>query len=44
MNVFNFKLSDDDMKQIAKMDICHSEIVNHFDPKIIKILHSWKFD
>lgn len=44
MDIFNFKLSDDDMKQIAKMDIGHSEIVNHFDPKFVKMLHSWKFN
>lgn len=42
MDVFNFKLTDEDMKNIASMDIGHSEIVNHYDPKWIKALHSFK--
>lgn len=42
-NVFDFTLSDSDMEKISKMDIGHSEIVNHFDPKWIKTLHSWTF-
>ena len=44
IDVFNFKLSDEDMKKIETMDIGHSEIVDHFDPKWIKMLHSWKFN
>ena len=42
MDVFNFKLTDEDMKNIASMDIGHSEIVNHYEPKWIKALHSFK--
>lgn len=42
-DVFDFTLSDSDMEKISKMDIGHSEIVNHFDPKWIKTLHSWTF-
>ena len=44
IDVFNFKLTDEEMKNIASMDIGHSEIVDHFDPKWIKALHSWKFN
>lgn len=42
-DIFDFMLSDKDMKEIRKMDIGHSEIVNHFDPQWIKGLHAWKF-
>lgn len=42
-DVFDFTLSDKDMAKIKAMDIGHSEIVNHFDPKWIKFLHAWKF-
>jgi len=42
-DVFDFTLSDSDMEKINKIDIGHSEIVNHFDPKWIKALHGWKF-
>lgn len=43
INVFDFALSDEDMAKIREMDIGHSEIVNHFDPQWIKMLHSIKF-
>ena len=42
-NVFDFSLSHDDMEKIRAMDIGHSEIVNHFDPKWIKVLHTLTF-
>ena len=42
-NVFDFSLTQEDMEKIAAMDIGHSEIVNHFDPKWIKLLHTLKF-
>ena len=38
--VFDFALSDEDMTRIAAMDIGHSEIVDHFDPKWIAFLHT----
>lgn len=43
LDVFDFALSQEDMDKIGTMDIGHSEIVNHFDPKWIKELHAWKF-
>lgn len=43
IDIFDFNLSDEDIKKIATMDIGHSEIVNHFDPNWIKTLHQWKF-
>lgn len=42
MNIWDFALSDADMAEIAKLDIGHSEIVNHYDPKFVKMLHSMK--
>lgn len=42
-DVFDFELTNGDMEQIKTLDIGHSEIVNHFDPKWIKMLHTWKF-
>ena len=42
-DIFDFCLSEDDMEKIKKMDTGHSEIVNHFDPQWIKMLHTLKF-
>lgn len=42
MNIWDFALSDADMSEISKLDIGHSEIVNHNDPKFVKMLHSMK--
>ena len=42
MNVWDFQLSDEDMAEIAKLDIGHSEIVDHSDPAFVKMLHSLK--
>ncbi len=40
MNIWDFQLSDEDMAEIAKLDIGHSEIVDHSDPAFVKMLHS----
>ncbi len=40
--VWDFSLSDDDMNEIAKLDIGHSEIVDHSDPEFIKMLSTRK--
>lgn len=42
-DVFDFTLSQEDMEKIKAMDIGHSEIVNHFDPSWIKMLHTFSF-
>ena len=42
MNIWDFTLSENDMKEISKLNIDHSEIVNHNDPKIVKMIHSLK--
>jgi 2,5-diketo-D-gluconate reductase A len=42
LDVWDFSLDEDDMKKIAQMDIGHSEIVNHFDPAFVQMLHTMK--
>ncbi len=42
MNIWDFRLSDEDMSEIAKLDIGHSEIVDHSDPGFVRMLHSMK--
>lgn len=41
-NIWDFALSNEDMAEIAALDIGHSEIVNHSDPQFIKMLHGMK--
>ncbi len=40
--IWDFQLSDEDMAEIAKLDIGHSEIVDHSDPKFVQMLHQMK--
>ncbi len=42
MAIWDFKLSDADMAEIANLDLGHSEIVDHNDPGFIKALHGMK--
>lgn len=42
MDIWDFKLSDEDMAEIVKLDLGHSEIVNHDDPAFVKMLHTMK--
>lgn len=42
LNIWDFQLSDEDMAEIAKMDLGHSEIVDHSDPGFVKMLHTMK--
>ncbi len=42
IDIWDFKLSSDDMNMISNMDIGYSEIVNHSDPGFVKMLHSMK--
>jgi len=42
MDIWDFALTDEDMAEIAKLDLGRSEIVNHFDPAFVKMLHSMK--
>ena len=40
--IWDFQLSDEDMAEIAGLNIGHSEIVDHSDPKFVQMLHSMK--
>ena len=37
-----FRLSDDDMEEIARLNIGHSEIVDHSDPAFIRMISGLK--
>lgn len=41
-DIWDFKLTDEEMEIISKKDLGHSEIVNHYDPEFVKMLHTWK--
>lgn len=42
INIWDFELSDADMETIAKMDLGHSEIIDHSSPTTAKWLNSYK--
>ncbi len=42
MDIWDFSLSDEDMGEIGKLDLGHSEIVDHDDPKFVQMLHGLK--
>ena len=42
MDIWDFRLDEEDMAEIAKLDLGYSEIVNHDDPGFAKMLHSMK--
>lgn len=39
LDVFDFALTDGDMREIAALDIGHSEIIDHTDPRLVQALH-----
>lgn len=41
-DIWDFKLTDEEMKSISSFDLGHSEIVNHYDPSFVKMLHNMK--
>ena len=43
LNIWDFSLTDEEMAKVAGKDLGHSEIVNHYDPAFVKMLHTWKF-
>ena len=42
IDIWNFKLSEDDMKKIAELDLGHSEIIDHSNPEVVKYILSFK--
>ena len=41
-NIWDFKLSDEDMAAIATLDLGHSEIIDHSATETVKFLNGWK--
>lgn len=44
INIWDFKLTDEDMKKINELDLGHSEIIDHNNPEIVKYILSAKTD
>jgi diketogulonate reductase-like aldo/keto reductase len=42
LDIWDFSLTDEEMEQIKEKDLGHSEIINHFDPQLVKWLLSYK--
>ena len=42
IDIWDFSLSDEDMKEIAKLDLGKSEIVDHSDPAFVKMVSGMK--
>ena len=42
IDVFDFSLTDEEMAEIAALDIGHSEIIDHTDPRLVQALHGRK--
>lgn len=42
IDIWDFTLTEDEMGEISKLDLGHSEIVNHDDPAFVKMLHGLK--
>ena len=42
INIWDFELTEDEMKKIGEKDLGHSEIINHFDPQLVKALNGRK--
>ena len=42
MDIWDFQLDKEDMQMIEKLDIGKSEIVDHFHPEFVKMIHSIK--
>lgn len=43
-NIFDFKLTDNDMEQIALLDTNENLIMNHYDSEMVKLINGIKYD
>ena len=41
-HLFDFTLSDDDMKEIAGLDTSKSLFFDHHDPEVVKMFMGWR--
>ena len=42
LDIWDFTLTEDEMKTITAKDLGHSEIINHFDPEVVKMILGMK--
>lgn len=42
LDIFDFQLTDEEMKKISSKTLDHSEIINHFDPELVIFLNNSK--
>lgn len=42
IDIWSFRLSEEEMQKIGALDLGHSEIVNHYDPAFVRLLHGMK--
>ena len=42
LNIFDFTLSDNEMKQIASLDLKHSLFFSHYDPSQVEMFMQWE--
>lgn len=42
LNIWDFTLTEDEMNVISAKDLGHSEIINHFDPEVVKMILGMK--
>lgn len=42
IDIWDFELTDEEMQKIGTLDMGHSEIVDHYDPEFVKMLHKMK--
>lgn len=42
LDIFDFQLTDEEMKKISSKSLDHSEIINHFDPELVSFLNNRK--
>ena len=42
LDIWDFELTEEEMTKIGSKDLGHSEIINHFDPQLVKFLCSMK--
>ena len=42
LDIWDFALSEDEMARLRALDLGHSEIVDHFDPAFVRMLHNYR--
>ena len=42
IDIWDFSLTDAEMAEVSRLDLGHSEIVDHGDPAFVKMLHGLK--